>query len=227
MNQHNLEQYDIEIVESPAVIEDSIEIIESTEVVEEPSFNQIEVSEDNLSTVEYGEWNSPSDFEQYVIRSARAIPATFEGSKNSLKRAFAYLENLSNEISQGVEQDAPYADLSESQLRTLDVVEEGIDQALADISAAIHGKQRIKKIASKSSSFHTYINPFIFGLARVLINGKVSQGKNIESLFESLNKKYGLNDREHLELLFALNDMGHPIRSSFVDGLDRMEQYQA
>ncbi len=226
MNQQKLEEYDIEIVESST--NEDVEIVEAGTIIVEEEITQSTqaTEEETFKPVEYSEWQSPVDFENYVMATARTAPPIFEGSRNSLRRTFAYYEKLSDEIADGVQQDASFADLNENQLRTLDSIEEGIDQALKDISAAITGKQRIKKVAGKSSSFHTYINPFIFGLARVLINGKVSQGKNIESLYDTLNKKYALDDREQLELSFALSDMGYPIRSSFVDFTDRMEQYQ-
>lgn len=228
MDQIKQEQYDIEIVEYPTVTDDQIEIVEASQVVEDSPVESIEVTEDdNQSSVEYTEWSTPDDFEAFVVASARKTPEIFEGSKNSLKRAFHYLENLSEEISNGVAQDAAYSDLSESQLRTLDNIEDGIDSALRDISAAINGKQRIKKVASKSATFHTYINPFIHGLARIIINGKVSQGKDIETLFSSINEKYNLDDREKLQLMFALEDFGHPIRSSYVDSIDYMTNYHA
>ena len=94
-----------------------------------------------------------------------------------------------------------------------------------DISAALSGK--IKKVATKSSKFQYFVNPFIFGLARILINGQVSQGKSLEQLFKELDKQFKLTDREKVELYFILNDMGYPLRASVVDGLDRMENYHA
>jgi hypothetical protein len=135
------------------------------------------------------------------------------------------LEKLSEELTQGLEQDASYAELNEEQLTTLDTIEEGIQSSLHELSASISGQKKLKKIATKSSSFVYHVNPFIFGLARVLINGKVSQGKNIESLYATLDSRYKLNDREKLELYFTLNDMGHNIRSSFVDHVDMAEIY--
>lgn len=231
MNQPKLNDFDIEIIEPTT---DEIEIVDETSqpavtaslvVAEEEAPKQMEVSEDeNFSPIEYSEWESPEDFENYVLASARKIPPVFDGSKNSFRRAFAYLEKLSEEITHGVEQDASYAELSEEQLRNLDLVEEGIGNALVDVSAAVQGK--MTKTATKSSGYVYYVNPFIHSLARVLINGKVSQGKNIETLFAALDKRYKLNDREKLELMFTLNDFGHPVRSSFVDHADMAEQYQ-
>lgn len=234
MDQQNmLEDFDIEIVELEPTSDD-IEIIEataslaiSTETISEQDLPQsFEVSEvDSEPMAEIGEWQTPADFEAYVVASARRLPQVYANSKNSLKRVFAYLEKLSEDILEGVQQDAAYAELSEQQLRTLDNIEEGIEEAMKTVASILQGK--VVKTATKSSQFTPFVNPFIFGLARILINGKVSQGKNIESLYGSLSSKYKLSEREQLELYFILNDMGHSIRSSFVEGLDMAEQYQS
>jgi hypothetical protein len=235
-NTPNLEDFEIEIVEASSPTEE-IEIVEASTnnnslhaeaVVTEDEATFAEVSEEEtLTPIEYGEWQSAQDFESYVVASARNLPPIHSDSKNSLRRAFAYLEKLSEEIIDGVEKDAPYAELQEEQLKTLDTIEMGIDHSLKELSAAISGNKSLKKVATKSSSFVYYVNPFIFGLARVLVNGKVSQGKNIEALYAKLDDKYKLNDREKLELHFILNDMGYPVRGSFVEGADFAEQYQA
>lgn len=230
----NLDEYDIEIEDlSSDDSEEDVEISEGADsdfVVEDDEPEQM-VDECDVEIedqpIEYGEWESPADFELFVVSSARKTPATYENSPNSLRRTLAYLEKISSDIISGVEQDASYAELSESQLRSLDLIEEGINKATADITAALNGKQRIKKVATKSSTFHTFINPFIHSLARLLINAKVSQGKNIEDMFQILNDRYKLDEKEKLQLFYALNDFGHPIRSSFVDHLDMADQYQA
>lgn len=230
----NNQDFDIEIVELQP--EDQIDVIEISEdpilettlVAETELPEMIEVSDDSEDApIEYSEWQTPEDFEHHVVAALRSVPTVYANSKSSLKRAFAYLEKVSEEILQGLEQDAPYAALSEQQLRTFDVLEEGIDEAMKNIAAAVRGEPKIIKTATKSSAFTYFVNPFVFGLARVLINGKVSQGKNIEELYKVLNAKYKLNEREQLELYFTLNDLGYPIRSSFVDGVDMSEQYQA
>jgi len=223
MNHSNPQEFDVEIIESP---EDQIEIVEDCMVVEDEPSESIDVSEEeNLEPVEYEEWETPEDFEKHIMASARNLPPVYENSKNSLKRAYTYLEKLSEEITDGVQKDAPYSELNENQLRMLDSIEEGTEVAMRDISAAMNGQ--LRKTATKSTKFQYFITPFIFGLARILINGMNSQGKNIEKLFEELDKQYKLTERERVELYFALNDMGYPIRSSAVEGLDRMETYQA
>lgn len=222
---------DIEIIENfepeIEVIEDFKGVTASSEIVSEDDLNEISASEEDAfqPVVEYGEWETPEDFQEYIMASVRSQPPVFGRSVNSYRRAFKYLKNVQAELIDGVEQDAPYADLSEEHLRTLDAVEEGIEHALTQIVAIIDSG--FTKTATKSSNFTQYVDPFIFGLARTMINGKVSQGKNIEDLFEKLDKKYKLDDREKLQLYYLLNDMGYPIRSSPVDHMDRAENYFA
>lgn len=232
MSQNNPNEM-IEIIEA---FDPEIEIIEGEDrlvqasadfLVSEDDIEELAVSEDEAYTpvIEYGEWTTPEDFQNYIVASIRNHPPVFDGSLNSVRRAFSYLKNVQAELIEGVEQDAPYADLDEEKLRFLDSVEEGIEQALVQIAEAVDSG--LTKTATKSSNFTYFVNPFIFGLARTMVNGKVSQGKNIEDLFAKLDDKYKLNDREKLELYYVLNDMGHPIRSSFVDHVDMAEQYFA
>ena len=239
MSNFNPQDYEVEIVENSSVVVEESDAVDFSNhantlqataniVVEDDGQQDTIVEESDLNSPELisiADWSNTNDFTNYIVTSARDIPQTFDGSKNSYKRAFAYLEKLSNEIAQGVEQDSEFSNLNQEQLSTLDAIEEGIELSLRDLAACSQGK--ISKTATKSSNFVYYVNPFIFGLARIIVNGKVSQGKNIETLFGTLNKKYKLNERECLELHFILNDMGYPIRSSFVEGVDMSEIYQA
>lgn len=223
----------IEVVEASTEFdqESSIEIVyalDETSVVSEDENGEKSIFVDESETfqpiVEYSEWQTPEDFENYIVASVRELPPTFKGSKNSLRRAFQYLKNIQAELIEGVEQDASYADLNEDQLQTLDSIEEGIEQALEHIAHTLDSG--LTKTA-KSARFVYYVSPFLHSIARVMINAKVSQGKNIEDVYNKLDSRYTLTDREKLELQFLLNDMGYPIRSSMVDHIDMMEQYFA
>lgn len=184
-----------------------------------------EVTEDQIfSPVVCEAWDSSDDFVKYITACARKLPPVFESSKNSLRRTQSYLKKVQAELISGVEQDADYAELNEEQIRLLDGIEEGLEETITQIASYINNKIE-KKASFKATKFTYVVTPFLFGLARVMINGKVSQGKKIEELFETLNQKFKLNDREKLELLFLLSDMGYPINSSFVNGIDRLEQY--
>jgi hypothetical protein len=57
---------------------------------------------------------------------------------------------------------------------------------------------------------------FISCIARTCINGYISAGHDMEGIFKKLSTKYKLNDREKMETIQLLADMGFPVR------LDRM-----
>ena len=59
-----------------------------------------------------------------------------------------------------------------------------------------------------------YITPFERAIVSTLINSTVSGGKNINDVFDHLNKKYAFTDREVLSLTQLVADYGYPI---FVD----------
>lgn len=52
---------------------------------------------------------------------------------------------------------------------------------------------------------------FISQIARMLINGTVSGGKDITKLYDGQVKRWKLSDREQMELVAHLTDMGFPI----------------
>lgn len=219
--------------ENIEVIEDlpEIEILDEEpcseiEVIEEVSDDgqEFDLAEDKeFEPIVVSDWETPKAFEEYIVASSRQRPQIFKDSRNSLRRAWHYYANLQNELLSGIASDANYGALSKESLTILDSIEEGIELSLEQLAENIDNK--LMKTATKSSQFTYVVSPFLFGLARTLINGKTSQGKNIEDLFEEINKKYKLTDREQFELKWILNDMGYPIRSSFVDGIDMMEQY--
>ena len=196
-------------------------IVSEDDLLNDENFEVVE--EETYEPVICQAWNNSEDFMKYIHTSIRNLTPTFEGSKNSLRRAFSHLKNIQAELIEGVEQDAEFAQLSEDDLRTLDGFEESIESCMEQIASTV--ENGLTKTATKSSKFTYMVQPFIFGLARIIINAKVSQGKNIEEMFEKMKERYGLADREKLELYFVLNDMGYPIRSSFVDGLDMADQF--
>jgi hypothetical protein len=58
--------------------------------------------------------------------------------------------------------------------------------------------------------FQINITPFQAALARAFINGVVSSGRNMDEMWEAMKKKYKLNDRDELEMVQVLYDMGYP-----------------
>ena len=61
-----------------------------------------------------------------------------------------------------------------------------------------------------TASFQMVITPFQRAISGSLINGVVSGGRNMEELWADAKKKYNMNDREELEILQVIADMGYP-----------------
>lgn len=75
----------------------------------------------------------------------------------------------------------------------------------------------LEKVAN-TPVINVFITPFERACVASIVNGAVSNGKNIEELYEKLNKRYKFTDREKLSLGQLLMDMGY---SSIV--LDRVK----
>ena len=55
------------------------------------------------------------------------------------------------------------------------------------------------------------VTPFIDAVTDVMINSKVSAGRDMEETFQKLAKKYKFTDREKLEVIHILMNKGYPI----------------
>lgn len=54
------------------------------------------------------------------------------------------------------------------------------------------------------------ISGFERAIVGILINGKISGGRDIDELYAKMKKKYTITDREELAVIQALGDMGYP-----------------
>lgn len=210
---------------------ESRNIVVSEDEVESPV---ILVEEDDNEKkeqpIQVGAWTSAPQFVRYCVASLHTGPQIKLTSVNSLRRAIAYYDNLEQEIAEGAAADAEHAELSMNQLETLDGVEEMVDAVRAHLYDATKRVGRAKKFASKSTLFTYYVDPFLFAVARIMINAKVANGKNIEDVFQKLASQYNIDDRETLALRQILRDMGYPIHGSFVadeGAYDMITQYYA
>jgi hypothetical protein len=83
-----------------------------------------------------------------------------------------------------------------------------------------------QKIASIGGIIVT-VPIFISRIARVCINGTISGGKDIEDLFRRQADKWKLTDREKVEVIQLIQDMGYPMpRSDRGFMVDDKEPYQ-
>lgn len=214
------------------VSEDQIIQAESI-VVEEDSLPQPMIVEeqpevDNVP-IEVGAWTNASDFVKYCSAAVRTAPKILATSPTSLTRAIAFYDGLEKEIVDGAAADAERAELSIEQLQTLDNVAEATSMIREQLKVA-SSRIGMLKTASKAAKFVYVVDPFLFAVARLVINAKVSNGKNIEDTFKRVQEKYAITDRETFALRQIMRDMGYPIHGSLVadDGsYDMITQYFA
>lgn len=210
------------------------ELFESNIVVDEDSIedNTIIVEDENEEVkqpIQVGGWTNAADFVKYCVVASRSAPEILPSNVNSLRRAVAYYDNLEQEITEGAAADADHAELNMGQLEVLDNVEEVVNTIREQLQTAAKRVGILKK-ASKAARFVYVVDPFLFAIARLCINAKVANGKNIEDVFTKVAEKFGINDRETFAIRQIMRDMGYPIHSSFVaeDGAyDMITQYFA
>lgn len=76
-------------------------------------------------------------------------------------------------------------------------------------------EKTIKKEAN-TPRIQLIMTPLERALTGILINGYVSQGKQLEPAFSELKKAYKLTDREELSIMQLMLDMGYPTARNFM-----------
>jgi len=220
MEKKAIEVKEEDLQKSNDIIVDEDSVTDNSIVVEEGSESQ--------EIIQVGAWANANDFVKYCVKSSRSAPQILPSNVNSLRRAIAYYDNLEKEIVEGAAADADQAELSMKHLETLDQVEEEVNMVREQLKAAA-GRVGILKTA-KSAKFVYVVDPFLFAVARLMVNAKVSNGKNIEETFTKMAEKFNINERETFALQQILRDMGYPIHGSFVadeGAYDMIRQYFA
>lgn len=220
------------------VTENEIVNVAGLNVEEDASMRPLIVSEDDhlkKSDIEVSMWKDANAFLVYLRRALGTVPPVAEGSRNSLKRAVAYYDNLLAEVEGTIIKDAEYVDFNELQVSELDHIDNAIVTArnalvekLEKVTEGNIDRQQFVKKASTPANVVYTVDPFLKAIAMTCINAKVQGGKNIEEIYKILKAKYEMDEREDLAVLQILRDSGYPIRHSFMEGSDDMiEQYYA
>lgn len=200
---------------------DQEEIEEAELEVEEPK--DIEISDDPWG------W-SVKAFLPWLSKKMQGIPSHSGRDTAGLERAIAYLERLDREISKAVRLDLDNEIAIDALEKARDEIQRGIERLedrLEKVKSSKYPgkKKKLKKAAEaneeglvkEGKATHVggivvSVPLFISYLARVLINGTVSAGHDIEDMFKKLDKKFKLTDREKAELMQLLSDMNYPVR---------------
>lgn len=204
------------------IIVDEDNVADNVFVVEEEEASQ-------QQPIQVGAWTSADDFVKYCAKLSRSAPEVLPSSINSLRRAIAFYDNLEKEIIEGATSDADHADLSMKHLEILDKIEEASLMTREQLKIAA-SRANILKTASKAATFVYVVDPFLFAIARLCVNAKVANGKNIEDTFKKVAEKFDINERETFAIQQIMRDMGYPITGSFVadeGSFDMIKQYFA
>lgn len=200
------------------------------EVIEEPEKDtKKNDANDAKSKTPKDQWDweakGHEGFLEWVKERFSAVPKHSGYDSSGLERAVSYLEKLDNEISKAMRLDLD-GKLDANKIEEIrSKIEDGIDR-LYDRLEKIKKKTKKKKAdfiaddtlvkeAQKAAGvrgIYVMAPLFISCIARTLINGHISGGHDMEDMFKKLSSKYKLNDREKMETIQLLSDMGFPVR---------------
>lgn len=192
------------------------------EVEEEP---EVEVVDDDKWS-----WSLPT-FTKWLTKMMDETDPEFPRHSGTdtagLERIISYFSAIDKEISKAVRMDhrnqLPIRVIEKAR----DTLRKGIEaceERCEEIEAFKYPKKQkgkkkkadasneMVKEATFTGKMVVQVPMFISGIARVLINGMVSGGHDIEDMYLKLDKKYKFSDRDKFELMQVLDDMGYPMR---------------
>lgn len=172
----------------------------------------------------------PRHFLVFLINEINRLPkpSSILGNRSMMEKALGQYKKLDSYISQALHSD--YDD--EIDVEKVDKVRALLEEARDQVEDALEGLAQMIKQKKKTrrrradethedeivreagvphfSGFQMLITPFQRAIAGALINGKISGGRDLEELWKNAKEKYKMNDREELEILQILADMGYP-----------------
>lgn len=200
------------------------------EVVEEPEKDTKKMdANDAKAKAPKDQWDweakGHEGFLEWVKDRFSSVPKHSGYDSSGLERAISYLEKLDNEISKAMRLDLDGKLDADKIEDTRSKIEDGIDRLYERLDK-IKKKTKKKKAefvvdetlvkeAQKAAGvrgIYVMAPLFISCIARTLINGHISAGHDMEDMFKKLATKYKLNDREKMETIQLLSDMGFPVR---------------
>lgn len=201
---------------------------DSVEIAPEPlSPGDIEVSDNDLDSMSSSiDMANVGELVSAVLSKSREFIKYSSNSKNSLRRALAFCDELEGMIVAGVTDDAKYQKLSLAHLELLDSIEEGIQTTKTHLANAGVRTTNGKRVEARLGDQAILYDPFCATVARILINAQVSGGKKVQDIFGSIKSKYSIDEREELQICQIMGDLGFPIRS-LLSGEDMIEQHYA
>ena len=173
--------------------------------------------------------NNPEHFIVFLQSEMNRFPKPAEvtGNVSKIEHSLGQWKRLNNYISKALRED--YKGILDVAIidRTRNIIESYIDQLEQMLEFVQDAKRQRKKMRRRRAEneeenitkeataphfrgFQMLITPFQRAIAGALINGVVSGGKNMEELWKVAKEKYELNDRDELEIMQIVADMGYP-----------------
>lgn len=210
---HSPEPIDIEVEE------------ESEEDSKSSDSNSSSDSDSNdLKKKDKWDWKSKGfgHFTVWVKERFDSVPKHSGYDVSGLERAHAYLEKLHSEISKAMRADLDGELEAESVANLHEKIEEGMEKLKARMEKVKTTKKKsdedndklvkeAQKIFGVQNGVVIAVPLFISSLARAITNGMISGGHDMEDMYFKLVKKFKLSERERMELIQLLQDMGLPM----------------
>lgn len=210
--------------------EEQIELEVSENDEEKPKSKKEEKQkEDVLEVDDPWAWKTPAQFISWLQNMVNNVPKHTGKDMPGCERALAYLKRMINECSKAMQQDykgeidaATCSDaldkLYDGKNRLEDRIEQ-IHKTKYDRKKKGDAKVDLVKEAQKTIGVGGVVITvplLISSLARSIINGTVSGGKDLEDLYYRQVKAHKLNISQQTELIQLLADMNMPLRRDFI-----------
>jgi hypothetical protein len=200
--------------------------------VDESPLQQSYMMDTQYAKEEKKDWMKSGKPEHFVIFLENEMgrfpkPSDVSGNVSKIEQGLGQWKRLNNFVSKALRED--YDGILDVELvdKARALIEQHIDQLedmLDGINALKRNRKQLRKrrhaeqdndltkeaTAPHFNGFQMTITPFQRAIAGSLINGSISGGRNIEELWDNAKKKYNMDDREELEILQILADMGYP-----------------
>lgn len=216
--------------------------LDQSEIVDQNALS-VDEPEDVVVDSNPWSWKVPT-FLKWLNGMMKNVPSHSGVDTVGIERAISYLQKIDKEISKAVRMDINGEIDIAAVERARDEINRGI-QRLQERHSLIQ-KTKYPKVKKnkraeeedddslvKEAQKATHVGGivvtaplFISYLARVLINGMVSAGHDIEDMYKKLDGQYKFTDRERAELLQLMADMGYPVRrdrGTFTDSDDQFD----
>lgn len=184
-----------------------------------------EEEKEEIKETDYANDGDLSKFHEYLAGKYQDIPRHDGNSIAGCDRAVAYLLGIDKEISRNIREDSEQvldisvmSEYQEKIMRDVLLLKEHIKklkrmkkEEILDKKSSNNSREDLMKEAAGTVKLYISVPPFIRSICGILINSVVSAGKPFDKVYDYLCKKYDITEREELEILQTLMDMGQPI----------------